>query len=187
MQVGFISNLPHDLVSAFRSTLEEVVNADVLVHVRDSSNPHADNQRRDVLQVLSDLGTSKKLIDSMIEVMNKADKRPEGIPRLSVEHPERLWVSATEGLNIAHLMGRIEAAVIRNVGLTPIEVRVPNDDAPLMSWLYSHGAIARKNEAATATQNYTVLTAVLDEATYKQFSALFPKAPARLVNQMQRA
>ena len=73
--VGFISNLPHELVMAFRATLEEVLEADVIVHVIDASNPDCKTQRQDVLDVLHELGLSKiEHEPSYIEVFNKTDK-----------------------------------------------------------------------------------------------------------------
>lgn len=73
--VGFISNLPHELVMAFRATLEEVLEADVIVHVIDASNPDCKTQRQDVLDVLHELGLSKiEHEPNYIEVFNKTDK-----------------------------------------------------------------------------------------------------------------
>lgn len=75
--VGFISNLPHELVMAFRATLEEVLEADVIVHVIDASNPAYKEQRLDVLAVLHELGLQKIEFESgYIEVLNKIDKLP---------------------------------------------------------------------------------------------------------------
>ncbi|XP_057979554.1 GTP-binding protein At3g49725, chloroplastic [Malania oleifera] len=77
--VGFISDLPVQLVEAFHATLEEVVEADLLVHVIDSSAPNLDEQRAAVLQVLDQIGVSEDKIQSMIEVWNKIDLQEEGI------------------------------------------------------------------------------------------------------------
>jgi GTP-binding protein HflX len=71
--VGFITDLPTQLVAAFRSTLEEVLDADLLVHVRDIAHPESEEQAQDVLKILSELGTSDTQMSSMIEVWNKAD------------------------------------------------------------------------------------------------------------------
>ncbi|KAK9052512.1 hypothetical protein SSX86_029141 [Deinandra increscens subsp. villosa] len=74
--VGFISDLPVQLVEAFHATLEEVVEADLLVHVLDSSAPDRDEQRESVLQVLEQIGVSTEKLQNMIEVWNKVVKRP---------------------------------------------------------------------------------------------------------------
>ena len=72
--VGFISDLPHELVMAFRATLEEVLNADIILHIRDISNPDTSSQRADVLRVLESLGLKEiKYADNYLEVLNKAD------------------------------------------------------------------------------------------------------------------
>ncbi len=71
--VGFVSNLPTLLVAAFRSTLEEVLEADVIVHVRDSSHPDCELQKQDVLKVLKAIGVTETMRHAMIEVYNKVD------------------------------------------------------------------------------------------------------------------
>ncbi|KAJ9564184.1 hypothetical protein OSB04_000150 [Centaurea solstitialis] len=75
--VGFISDLPVQLVEAFHATLEEVAEADLLVHVLDSSAPNRDEQKESVLQVLQQIGVSKEKLQNMIEVWNKIDLEPD--------------------------------------------------------------------------------------------------------------
>src|SRR6185437_12245286 len=71
--VGFISELPTHLVAAFRATLEEVTEADIVVHVRDAHHPDSAAQREDVLAVMADLGLGELVEDGLIEVLNKID------------------------------------------------------------------------------------------------------------------
>mgnify|MGYP003352030211 CR=1 FL=1 len=71
--VGFVSDLPHDLVAAFRATLEEVLEADIVLHVRDIAHPETEAQREDVLKVLAELGLSERQQENTIEVLNKLD------------------------------------------------------------------------------------------------------------------
>src|SRR5207244_8712311 len=71
--VGFISDLPTHLVAAFRATLEEVTEADIVVHVRDAHHPDSAAQREDVLAVLGELGLAAVVEDGLIEVMNRID------------------------------------------------------------------------------------------------------------------
>ena len=72
--VGFISDLPHELIMAFRATLEEVLEADLIVHVRDIANPNSGEQKKDVLAVLDNLGLKEvEQQDKYIEVLNKTD------------------------------------------------------------------------------------------------------------------
>ena len=75
--VGFISDLPTPLIAAFRATLEEVIEADVILHVRDISHPETDAQAADVVSILSELGIGEARRDHIIEVWNKADQLPE--------------------------------------------------------------------------------------------------------------
>lgn len=89
--VGFISDLPVQLVEAFHATLEEVVEADLLVHVLDSSAPNLAEQRATVLQVLEQIGVSKEKIDDMIEIWNKVDlerEREDDGEHLEEDHGE---------------------------------------------------------------------------------------------------
>ena len=72
--VGFISNLPHALVSSFKSTLAQVHQADVIVHVRDVSHPHSDFQRKTVLKVMRELDLPEEILkERYLEVWNKVD------------------------------------------------------------------------------------------------------------------
>ena len=72
--VGFITDLPHGLVGSFKATLDEVLYADVIVHVRDISHPHTEHQRETVLRVLSEIGVSSEQISKKyIELWNKID------------------------------------------------------------------------------------------------------------------
>lgn len=98
--VGFIRKLPHHLIDAFKSTLEEAVLADVLVHVIDSSAPDMERQTEVVDRLLTDLGCGDK---PMIAVYNKSDLCPEGVPRGTCRGAAHVTVSAKEGTGIDHL------------------------------------------------------------------------------------
>jgi len=71
--VGFISDLPTELIAAFRATLEEVLDADFIIHVRDVSHKNTEKQKVDILKIVSELGIDKSKIDNMLEVANKVD------------------------------------------------------------------------------------------------------------------
>jgi len=72
--VGFITNLPHGLVDSFKATLEELHQADLIVHVRDISHPHADFQKETVLKVIQEIGVAPEILkDKYMEVWNKVD------------------------------------------------------------------------------------------------------------------
>lgn len=103
--VGFVSKLPHDLVSAFRSTLEEATRADLLLNVTDAANPEHIRQMQVVREVLSGLGAQDK---PMLHVFNKADRLAEPPAQAA---PNSCYVSAKTGQGLAELLAAIEAAL----------------------------------------------------------------------------
>ena len=154
--VGFVSDLPHDLVAAFRATLEEVVAADLIVHVRDCAHAESAEQRIDVLRVLSELGLEERLRTGVLEVLNKldlldprqraclAEQGREGGNGANGENgrPGRASViaaSALTGTGIDDLIGAIDARL--RVERRIVEVRVPYADGATLAWLYRHGEV----------------------------------------------
>jgi len=137
--VGFIRHLPHELVSAFRSTLEETLEADLLLHVVDSASPERDRQIEDVDTVLEEIGAGEM---PRLTVMNKIDRLDDGrvrVDRDAEERPSRVWVSAKEGLGLEELR---EALVER---LEPEGVRrrlfVPMADGRFYALMQGEGAV----------------------------------------------
>ncbi|HVZ52543.1 MAG TPA: GTPase HflX [Pseudolabrys sp.] len=147
--VGFISDLPTMLVAAFRATLEEVIEADAILHVRDMSHEDAAAQSRDVEKVLSELGIEPS-DRRLIEVWNKIDRLDaDGRARLAnlaerqpAEHRPVL-VSAVSGEGIDHLTAAIEARLSES-HLTLSLSLDPADGAGL-SWLYRHADVLSKD------------------------------------------
>ncbi len=127
--VGFISKLPHDLVDAFRSTLEEAVFADVLLHVVDASSSDMELQYKVAETVLKELGAGEK---SKIVVMNKIDKVPE-IPQLCSED-KVIGVSALNHAGFEELLESVEEAL--NEGLIYAELLIPYDKSELANMLF---------------------------------------------------
>jgi len=148
--VGFISELPHQLVTAFHATLEEVHEADVILHIRDASHPDSDAQRADVLSVLKTLGVEDKLEEQLIEVYNKSDLLDEdtlGQIKIRAEKSEGRvsLVSAVSGQGCNILLDDINELLSSQH--EAFIVPVPYSDGQLLSWLYSHGEILdRKDE-----------------------------------------
>lgn len=125
--VGFVRDLPHELVAAFKSTLTETRDAALLVHVIDASDPHHEDRLRQVEAVLEEIGASE--VDC-IRVYNKVDRLPEG-QRRELEAPgnAKIGVSARNGLNLDALVGKIRERVIgprvaRQLRLGPEESRI---------------------------------------------------------------
>ncbi|MBI1650522.1 GTPase HflX [Hyphomicrobium sulfonivorans] len=144
--VGFISDLPTMLVAAFRATLEEVIEADLILHVRDISHDETESQAQDVEAVLRDLGIDTLAVDApIIEVWNKTDlleqpKREEieSQARWSSERPPVL-VSAVTGDGIDALLGAIDARL--GSGDAELQLDIPPEGGRLLNWLYEEAEV----------------------------------------------
>ncbi len=151
--VGFISELPHMLVAAFRATLEEVVSANLIVHVRDASHDDSDIQRTDVLDVLSELGVH--LDDEhdhvpMLEAMNKFDLLDEDAKELlttRVHHnSDMVALSGLTGEGCTGLLERIDDILGEQDQI--VEVLVPYSDGETSAWLHQHGEILSQDSGS---------------------------------------
>ena len=148
--VGFISDLPTMLVSAFRATLEEVIEADVVLHVRDVSHEDTEAQSADVERILSDLGVEPHDHRRLIEVWNKADllgeERRAGLLQATMSRPAEarpVLVSAITGEGIDTLLAAIESRMASERKL--LRVKVPAADGAGLAWRYENGEVlARK-------------------------------------------
>ncbi len=170
--VGFISDLPHELVEAFRATLEEVQEADVVLHVRDIANVDTDAQKRDVETVLKELGVTLDEGRRIIEVWNKADLLEED-DRINAEGAARradaAMVSAVTGEGCEALLQRL--AVL--VDVTPeIDVILSQSDGEALAWLYRHGRVVGRHDGETDLH----LRVRLDGQALGRFERLFPNA-----------
>ena len=151
--VGFISDLPTTLVAAFRATLEEVVEADLILHVRDISHPETPAQRHDVNTVLADLGIAAEGTDRpLLEVWNKAgrltpDRREELTYAMSRSGQGAVLVSAATGEGLDHLRRTIDAQLgSHDVVLT---VEVPVGQGRLLSWLHANTDVLKEETTHT--------------------------------------
>ncbi len=138
--VGFLHNLPHHLIESFKATLEEVVDADVLLHVLDITHPKVQQQSDAVYKVLSELGAADKPV---ITVLNKIDKAEEA----SVERFKRVFensvaISALYKRNFEELIDRL---VLQLSGLVDVvEIRVPQARMDLLNMIYKDGRVLSK-------------------------------------------
>jgi len=145
--VGFISDLPTQLVAAFRATLEEVTAADVICHVRDISNPSTGAQKAQVLQVLRDLGVADEEGEEpsipVLEVWNKWDQlSPEDAEELAeqvVGNDDVVAMSALTGEGVDTLLERLGEMLTRAASLRTFEV--PAGDGRRIAWLHAHGEV----------------------------------------------
>ena len=140
--VGFIRKIPHDLVAAFRATLEGIEEASLILHVVDSSHPHPAEQIAAVNEVLSGLELSA--IPRLL-VWNKIDLLPEGDAHLFIggTHETRA-VSARTGQGIPELLARIES--ILGEGLLDVHVSLPYDRYDLVKLVYEQGSVTTKED-----------------------------------------
>ena len=146
--VGFISDLPTDLVAAFRATLEEVTEADLLLHVRDISHPQSEEQRRDVEAVLKDLGLQDRRRDQTIEVLNKADALSDEDRRFWEEKVRRqdhvALCSALTGQGCDALLELIESQLHRSFVARDVNLR--HEEGALLAWLYRRGEVLDRED-----------------------------------------
>ena len=143
--VGFIADLPTELVAAFRATLEEVLEADVIVHVRDAAHDESAAQKVDVLKVLEELGVEPGR--AMLEVLNKIDLlEPEQRKGLLARNGKNgaIAVSALTGAGVPALLAAFEAAVTRdNITLT---LKLDAADGSALAFAYRHAQVLERRD-----------------------------------------
>jgi GTPase len=138
--VGFIQKLPHDVVAAFRATLEEVTEADLLVHVIDASHPRWMDQRAAVEQVLHELGAAAPVVIAF----NKVDRfGPEALRDVLAEEPDGVAISALRGFGLLNLLRVIST----RLPARRITLRIPYADVKVLSQIYAQGRVLRREES----------------------------------------
>ncbi len=150
--VGFISDLPTHLVAAFRATLEEVTEADIVVHVRDAHHPDSAAQRADVLAVLADLGLGEGAEDNLIEAMNKIDlidpMARASLSNHSLRDKESIGLSAATGEGCDALLGLIDRRLESEI--RAVRLDIPLSDGKTLAWIYRHGEILGRRDDSEA-------------------------------------
>ena len=161
--VGFVKHLPHDLIDAFKSTLEEVSGADVIVHVVDGSHPDPLGQIKAVRGVIADIGGAK--IPEII-ALNKADiADPEVIAQVLIQEPDAYLISVHSGVGIEKLIRAIESSLPR----PRIEIRtvLPYDRGDLVSQIHEHGEILSQEYLPEGTSLHAMVDGSLAHALEK--------------------
>ena len=173
--VGFVSDLPTQLVAAFRATLEEVISADIIVHVRDISHSETDAQRDDVLQILRDLGV---LDDEdaanqprMLEVWNKIDlldaEKREDLSALVQRNDDVLMISAQTGEGVDAFKAHLSALIAK--GNLVQSVRLKASDGAALAWLHARGTI----NSQIVDEDLVTVEASLSRQLWGQFDKQF--------------
>jgi GTPase len=149
--VGFISDLPTTLIAAFRATLEEVLQADVILHVRDISHAETDAQAADVNKVLGQLGIDEERRSHIIEVWNKSDlldplelaQRETAASRKS----DCFLVSSVDGTGLEELLEQVESKLATGASLYRVSLDPENGKG--LAWLYERGEVIAKKTGRT--------------------------------------
>ncbi|MGI8840658.1 MAG: GTPase HflX [Caulobacteraceae bacterium] len=170
--VGFISDLPHELVEAFRATLDEVREADILVHVRDIAAAETDAQRADVLEVLAEIGIAAESGRRIVEVWNKIDLSDADARQDAGERAHRagaVAVSAADGDGLPSLLGVLAALIDEG---PEVVLELNPSDGEALAWLYRHARVTDREEKPGAL----VLHARLDPQALGRFERMRPGA-----------
>ncbi len=161
--VGFVRHLPHQLVEAFRSTLEEVADADLVLHVVDGSHPDPEGQIAAVREVFAEIGADK--VPELV-VINKADQAdPMVLARLRQREPHSVVVSAKTGEGIAEALAAVEADL--PTPSVEVDVLLPYERGDLLSRVHDHGEVVSVEHTAEGT----ALTARVNESLAGELSA----------------
>ena len=177
--VGFVSSLPTSLIAAFRATLEEVLEADLILHVRDVSHPDSDAQKSDVLAVLEELGVEQNRLEKMVEVRNKidllnADERTTERVRAGRNENE-IPVSAASGAGCDALLELIDLRM--NADRSIVEISLAFSDGEAMAWLYDRGEVLDRRDE----ENQTHFKVGLDSIDVARFEHRFPAISTKSV------
>ncbi|EHD14840.1 GTP-binding protein hflX [Commensalibacter intestini A911] len=167
--VGFISDLPTELIAAFRATLEETAEADIILHVRDISHPETTEQRQDVFSVL-DTMVKDQILEAdwrknTIEVLNKIDLI-ENIALID-KPKDFIGISALTSENLPSLIQMIDDRLAKM--MEEITFVIPVSDGAALSWLYNHGEILQRND----DENHMTILVRLSPANKARFEQLY--------------
>ncbi len=166
--VGFISNLPTELIAAFRATLEEVVNADLLLHVRDIAHEDSSAQKADVLKVLKEIFGKGHTLDHVIEVHNKIDLLPPDAHPHAAQDVPTYGVSAVTGEGITDLLNAIEMALGQQL-LEEHDYTLAHSNGRAMAWLYANAQVLDKRDL----EENAVFRVLISPANHARFNRQF--------------
>ncbi|MBB4642285.1 GTPase HflX [Rhizorhapis suberifaciens] len=165
--VGFVSDLPTQLIAAFRATLEEVVSADLIVHVRDISHPDTDAQRDDVLNVLDELGLAGEGFSPVIEVWNKVDllgaDEATYAREIAARRDDVVLISALDGTGVDDFTRSIGAKLTTGSRLR--ELTLSGSDGAALAWLHANGEVLDAKHEGDAVY----ISVRISDADYARF------------------
>nr|XP_057929811.1 putative GTP-binding protein 6 isoform X2 [Doryrhamphus excisus] len=164
--IGFLSQLPHQLIDSFSATLEDIKHSDLLVHVRDISHPETTNQKANVLNVLKNLQVPDRLLSSMIEVHNKIDL----LDKYEATEPDALPISALEERGLEALREVVEERIVASTGMRALSLKVKLS-TPQLSWLYKEAAV--QDVSVDADEGSAVVKVIISGAAYGRYKKFF--------------
>ena len=174
--VGFISQLPTELIEAFKSTLEEVISANLLIHVHDAASAQIAEEAQDVFKVLRDIGLTESLMRTkIIHVLNKSDLTDvlPDLPWDQYQHPP-LAISARTGAGLDQLLAQLETTFYTNEQTITLQLTL--NDAPARAWLYRHALpLEACTEATYDEHGQQQLSFRISSANFGRFEARWPK------------
>lgn len=173
--VGFISELPTQLIAAFRATLEEVCSADLILHVRDIVHPDTEYQAKDVYQVLEELDIEDPVAAGiLLEVWNKVDLLPQEDRKILENRQKRdhnlVVISALSGQGVDNLLARIDEKLQEKGAL--IQVTIPVSEGEILAWCYRQGVIVDRQDDGEEIHLTLRLTAEEKSKLMERFEVL---------------
>ncbi len=184
--VGFIADLPTHLIAAFRATLEQVIEADVILHIQDIAHPAHQAQHDNVVKILRDLGIDYEEDRRIIEVWNKIDSLdPAERARLTAHmdegRHEAVMLSALTGEGLPLLRARIESHIGQDRLIATY--RIPASDGAALAWLQSRGKALETREQ----DGYIIISVGLEAADIQRAHSRFGLSPAEEPHEARRS
>ena len=174
--VGFIADLPTQLVASFRATLEEVLSADLVIHVRDISDPETEAQRADVLNVLRDLGLDDEALGRLVEARNKVDRlepfEAQAVRNEAARFDDAVALSAVSGEGVCDLLEAIDQHL--HAGAETVRLSIGAADGEALAWLYEKGCVLDRHDGEGyihVTARMTPLERGRFEKRFKHYAA----------------
>jgi len=171
--VGFIADLPVELIAAFRATLEEVLEADIILHVRDAAHEESGAQKSDVLKVLAELGIDTEGDRRILEVLNKIDllsaSARAGLRAKNGKGRSPVAISALTGEGLSDLLARMETML--DTQALRLTLRLPPSDGAGIAWAYANGRVVARKDRNSGTE----LTLSIDADALGRFQNRYGK------------
>ncbi len=171
--VGFISNLPTHLVAAFRATLEEVQYADIILYIRDTTNPDSKIERESVEKILKDMNIDIDEDERVFEIFNKIDllteEQKDYFVNMCLREDKKLAISAVNNDGLEKLLYKIDEFLSRDDKLAIFDIDMVKYGASI-SWIYNNGYVKTRSDR----ENITCITATMSDKNINQFQKKYP-------------